>query len=91
MLKVSYLYPEVHNCCENWSLPAPLISKLTASIITPGGLQSKTPILSRNVDIKSIETVFFIATNGNQKHYFYQFLIRICQLLITFAIAAYWV
>ena len=24
MLKVSYLYPEVHNCCENWTLPAPL-------------------------------------------------------------------
>ena len=27
MLKVSYLYPEVHNCCENWSLPAPLIEQ----------------------------------------------------------------
>ena len=24
MLNVSYLYPEVHNCCENWTLPAPL-------------------------------------------------------------------
>ena len=29
--------------------------------LTPGRRQSKTPILSRNVDQKSIETVFSIA------------------------------
>ena len=29
MLKVSYLYPEVHNCCENWSLPAPICIDLS--------------------------------------------------------------
>ena len=27
LLKVSYLYPEVHNCCENWTLPAPLLEE----------------------------------------------------------------
>ena len=38
------------------------------------------------------ETVFLIAiylplaTNGNQKHCFYRFLIRVCRLLITFSI-----
>ena len=31
------------------------------AIITPGRRQSKTPILSRNVDQKSIETEFIIA------------------------------
>lgn len=25
MLKVSYLFPEVHNCCKNRALPAPLV------------------------------------------------------------------
>ena len=28
MLKVSYLYPEVHNCCKIQSLPAPLCQVL---------------------------------------------------------------
>ena len=63
---------------------------------TLGGRQSKTRILSRNVDQKSIETVFSIAifvatlaTNGNRKHCFYRFLIRVCRLLRTFSIAAY--
>ena len=32
MLKVSYLYPEVHNCCENWSLPTPL-SLVSVSVV----------------------------------------------------------
>ena len=30
-------------------------------IITPGRRQSKTPILSRNIDLKSLETEFSIA------------------------------
>ena len=34
---------------------------LRQSVSTPGRRQSKTPILSRNVNQKSIETVFFIA------------------------------
>ena len=47
---------------------------------TPGRRQSKTSILPRNVDQKSIETEFSIAIcshwrqNGNQKHCFYRFL-----------------
>ena len=72
---------------------------------TPGRRQSKMPILSRNVDQKSIETGFSIAiccptgnngaiccptgNNGNKKHCFYLFLIRVCWLLIMFSIAAY--
>ena len=61
----------------------------------PGRRQSKTPILSRNVDQKSLETEFSIAicrhvaTNDNRKHRFYRFLIRVCRLLIAFSIAAY--
>ena len=61
---------------------------------TPGRRQLKTPILSRNVDQKSLETEFSIAatlaTNGNQNHCFYRFLIRVRRLLIAFAIATYW-
>ena len=54
---------------------------------TPGGRQSKTPILLRNVDQKSIETVFLIAPTGDKcLHCFYRFLIRVCRLLITFSI-----
>ena len=34
---------------------------LTLCMLTPGRLQSKTPILSRKVDKKVIETVFLIA------------------------------
>ena len=34
---------------------------LIRHLFTPGRRQSKTPILSRNVDQKSIETVFSIA------------------------------
>ena len=59
---------------------------------TPGRRQSKSPILSKNVDQKSLETEFSIAilaTNGNQKHYFYRFLIRVRRVLIAFLIAAY--
>ena len=65
------------------------------SNITPGRQQSKTPILSRNLDQKSIDTVFRLtfvaplATNVNQKHCFYRFFFRIHRLLITFSIAAY--
>ena len=46
------------------------------SVITPGRRQSKTPLLSRSVDQKSIETVYStaicapLATNGNRKHLF---------------------
>ena len=36
-------------------------SLCTPSKFTPGRRQSKTPILSRNVDQKSMETVFSIA------------------------------
>ena len=35
--------------------------KISVTILTPGRRQSKTPTLSRNVDQKSIETVFSIA------------------------------
>ena len=48
-------------------------------MVTPGRRQSKTPILSRSVDQKSIETVFrlpfvaSVATNGNRKHCFNRF------------------
>ena len=38
-------------------------------LFTPGRQQLKTPILSRNVDQKSIEIVF--ATNDNRKQRFY--------------------
>ena len=63
--------------------------------ITPGRRQLKTPILSRNVDRNSLDTVFRLpfvaplATNCNRKHRLYQFLIRVRRLLITFLIAAY--
>ena len=57
-------------------------------IFTPGRRQSKTPILLRNVDKKSIRTAFLIA-NGNQKHCFYRFLIGFRQLLLAFSIAVY--
>ena len=58
---------------------------------TLGRGQSKMPILSKNVDQKSLETKFSIAvaTNGNQKHCFYRFLIHVRPLLIAFSIAAY--
>ena len=62
---------------------------------TPGRRESKRPILSRNVDQKSIEAVFLIAIcpptgdKYNHKHCFYQFLIRVRQLLIMFSIDAY--
>ena len=36
-----------------------------------------------------LKPVSQLATNGNQKHCFYQFLIRDRRLLITFFIAAY--
>ena len=61
----------------------------------PGRRQSKMPILSRNEDKKSVETVFRLpivaplATNGNQKHCFYRFFILVHGLLITFSIATY--
>ena len=66
-------------------------------VITPGRRQSKTPIPSRNVDKKSIETLFSIAIwrhtgdkiNGNRKNCFYRFFIRVRRLLIAFSIAAY--
>ena len=63
--------------------------------VTPGRLQSKTPILSRNVDQKSIEQCFRLpfvaplATNDNRKHCFYRLLTGDRRLLITFSIAAY--
>ena len=38
-----------------------LIFSVQLNVFTPGRRQSKTPILSRNVDKKSIETVFSIA------------------------------
>ena len=59
-------------------------------VITPGRRQSKTPILSRNVDQKSLEQCFRLpfvaplATIGNRKHCFRQFLIRVRRLLISF-------
>ena len=70
-------------------------SVISQPVITPGRRQSKTPILSGNIDQKSIETVFLIAicpplaTNGNGEHCFYRFLTRIRQLWIMFSIAAY--
>ena len=62
---------------------------------TPGRRQSKTLIVSPNVDQKSFETEFSIAicrrlaTNCNRKHCFYRFLIRVRRLLRAFSIAAY--
>ena len=59
-------------------------------IITLGRGQSKTPILSRNVDQKSIGTAFSIAIcRHTGKHCFYLFLIHVGQLLIAFSVAAY--
>ena len=62
---------------------------------TPGRRQSKTPILSRIVDQKSIETVFLNAicrSTGDKwqsKTLFLSIFIRVRRLLTTFSIAAY--
>ena len=74
-----------HACyiCKLWS-------KYTMWFNTPGRRQSKTPILSRNVDQKSLETVFPIAIcrpnddTWQSKTLYYWFLIRVRRLLITF-------
>ena len=66
---------------------------LAVPVLTPGRRQSKTPILSRNVDQKSIETLFSIAIcrptgdkwqSKTPEHCFYRFLIRVRRLLVTF-------
>ena len=62
---------------------------------TPGRRQSNPPILSRNVDQKSSETVFSIdicpqwGDKWQWKTLFLSILIRNRRLLITFLIAAY--
>ena len=69
-------------------------------VFTPGRRQSKTPILSRNLNrliqcfrlpfVAKIVTEFSIAIcRHNRKHYFYRFLIRVRRLLIAFLIVAY--
>ena len=70
--------------------------KLFQSNITPGRRQSKTPILSRNVDQKSIVSGFFychlsphLGQISIENTVSIDFFIPVCLLLITFAIAAY--
>ena len=75
----------------------PLLQSLVDFVNTPGKRQSKTLILSTNVDQKSLETEFSIAIcrqivdkiNGNRKHCFYRLLFRIRRLLRAFSIAAF--
>ena len=65
------------------------MSPAVDSLNTPGRRQWKAPILSRNVDQKSLETDFLIAIcrqcgdKWQSKHCFYRFLIRIRRLLIA--------
>ena len=63
-------------------------TKAVHFFITPGRRQSKTLILSTNVDQKSIETEFSIAI-GNRKTPFLAIFIHVRRLLRTFSIAAY--
>ena len=62
---------------------------------TPGRRQSITPILSRNVDQKSIETMFLIAIcrptcdRWQSKTLFVSIFDPCSSMLITFSIAAY--
>ena len=63
------------------------------SLLTPGRRQSKTPILLRNVDQKSIETVFSIVIccptgdKWQSKTLFLSILICVRRLLIRVSIA----
>ena len=66
------------------------LKKYAANIFTLGRRQSKTPILFRNVDHKSIDTVVLITIwcqCGGKWHL--TILIHVCRLLIAFLIAAY--
>ena len=64
-------------------------------VVTPGRRQSKTPIQSRNVDQKSIETLFSIAIcrptgdKWQSKTLFLFDFISVPRLFNTFSIAAY--
>ena len=64
-------------------------------VITMGSQQSKTLILSTNVDKKWLETMFLIAIchpNGDKwqsKTLLLAILIRVCQLLRVFSIATF--
>ena len=63
---------------------------LAVPVLTPGRRQSKTTILSRNVDQKSIETMFSIAIcrptgdKWQSKTLFLSILIRVRRLLVMF-------
>ena len=61
------------------------------SLYTQRRRQTKTLMLSTNIDQKSFQSPFVagLVTNGNQKHCFYRFLIRVPQLLRAFSTAAY--
>ena len=69
---------------------------MTIHIHIPSRRQSKTFILATNVDKKNRKKQGFrmpfvarLATNGNRKHCFYRFFIRVRRLLRAFSIAAY--
>ena len=86
------------NCFKDWSqsiiLPECYNYRSSTYVTTPGWRISKTPILSRNVDQKSLETEFLIAIcrhTGDKWQSktlflsifdrFYRFFIRVRQLL----------
>ena len=56
-----FLLPWTHISSHKYPFLINDPSSFVYAIFTPGRRQSKTPILSRNVDQKSIETVFSIA------------------------------
>ena len=70
------------------------LKKYSANIFTPVGQQSKTPILSRNVDQKLIDTVVLIAIccqcggKWQSKSLFLSIFIHVCRLLIAFSTAS---
>ena len=91
---MTMFYP--NPCFNNMRYRGSALNVPKSPIITPGRWQSKTSIISANVDKKSLEREFSIAIaicrqlpNGNRKHCFYRFFIRVHGLSRVFSIAAY--
>ena len=89
---MTMFYP--NPCYNNMCYKGSALNVPKSPIITPGWRQSKTSIISANVDKKSLEIEFSIAIcrqlpNGNRKHCFYRFFNRVHGLLRAFSIAAY--